>query len=76
MTAPAPKDIPQQFAALAAQYEATVARIGETGQPTPLDIAMLTFVRVQMLDLKIDLLAVRLGAAADPNKPRLIVPNH
>ncbi len=68
-----PPTVPEQFEALKAQYDQIVASIDPAKGPPIEAIVMLTFVRVQMLDLKFDMLAMAMGKATDPAR-RIVVP--
>lgn len=72
-TPAAVRDIPAQFAAIAAQYEEIAATCKDKA-PDGAALILLTFLRVQMVDMKLDMLAMRIGAATDPNKSRIVVP--
>lgn len=63
----------QQFAELAAQYESIAASIDKTKPPPIEALVTLTFLRVQMVDMKLDMLAIAAGAAKDPAS-RIVVP--
>ncbi len=72
--APASPTPEQQFMALGAKYNEIASTLDPTKEPETSVVTMLSFLRLQMLDLKFDMLAIRLGAAQDPNKPRIVVP--
>ncbi len=69
-----PPDPSKAFAELAAQYQAIAATFDPSKPPPTEGVVALTFIRVQMLDLKFDMLAIKLGAARDANAPRIVVP--
>ncbi len=54
-------------------YEGISKEVG-AGAPNPGQMVALMFIRIQMLDLKLDMLAMTLGAARDINGPRLVRP--
>ncbi len=69
-----PRDIPAQFAEVAAAYEGMAKSLDPTKPPPIEAVIMMTFLRVQMVDLKLDMLAIKSGAARDTNAPRIITP--